>query len=74
MKFTLGWLKEHLDTDADLDTVCARLTALGAAGDFKRTAYSGLSRHLTPFSVLSLAKDTEATCHPANNTSHGVIY
>ena len=52
----------------------ARLTALGAAGDFKRTAYSGLSRHLTPFSVLSLAKDTEATCHPANNKSHGVIY
>ncbi|WP_299321666.1 phenylalanine--tRNA ligase subunit beta [Parasphingopyxis sp.] len=29
MKFTLGWLKEHLDTDADLDTVLETLTAIG---------------------------------------------
>ena len=33
MKFTLRWLKEHLDTDADLDTICARLTALGLEVD-----------------------------------------
>lgn len=29
MKFTLSWLKEHLDTDATLDEVCERLTAIG---------------------------------------------
>ncbi len=29
MKFTLGWLKEHLETDASLDQITARLTMLG---------------------------------------------
>ena len=29
MKFTLSWLKEHLDTDATLDEVVARLNSLG---------------------------------------------
>src|ERR1700754_3861888 len=29
MKFTLSWLKEHLDTDATLDEICARLTMIG---------------------------------------------
>lgn len=29
MKFTLSWLKEHLDTDASLEQICERLTAIG---------------------------------------------
>ncbi len=29
MKFTLGWLRTHLDTDASLDTITDRLTAIG---------------------------------------------
>ncbi|WP_064711807.1 phenylalanine--tRNA ligase subunit beta [Rhizobium bangladeshense] len=29
MKFTLSWLKEHLETDATLDEICARLTEIG---------------------------------------------
>ena len=29
MKFTLKWLKEHLETDASLDELSARLTMLG---------------------------------------------
>ncbi len=29
MKFTLSWLKEHLDTDADAKTIADRLTAIG---------------------------------------------
>ena len=29
MKFTLKWLKEHLETDASLDELAARLTMLG---------------------------------------------
>jgi phenylalanyl-tRNA synthetase beta chain len=29
MKFTLGWLKEHLDTDASLDSILETLTRVG---------------------------------------------
>ena len=29
MKFTLSWLKDHLDTDASLDEIFERLTAIG---------------------------------------------
>ncbi|WP_312222133.1 phenylalanine--tRNA ligase subunit beta [Rhizobium rhizoryzae] len=29
MKFTLSWLKEHLDINASLEEVCERLTAIG---------------------------------------------
>lgn len=29
MKFTLSWLKDHLDTDANLDQICERLTSIG---------------------------------------------
>ena len=29
MKFTLGWLKDHLETDADLKTICDHLTMIG---------------------------------------------
>ena len=29
MKFTLSWLKNHLDTDASLEAICDRLTMIG---------------------------------------------
>jgi phenylalanyl-tRNA synthetase beta chain len=29
MKFTLSWLKDHLETDASLEDICAKLTAIG---------------------------------------------
>lgn len=29
MKFTLSWLKDHLETDADIETIAEKLTALG---------------------------------------------
>ncbi|WP_438750910.1 phenylalanine--tRNA ligase subunit beta [Pararhizobium sp. O133] len=29
MKFTLSWLKDHLETDATLEQICERLTAIG---------------------------------------------
>jgi len=29
MKFTLSWLKDHLDTDASLSEICERLTMIG---------------------------------------------
>lgn len=33
MKFTLAWLKEHLETDADVATIAERLTAIGLEVD-----------------------------------------
>lgn len=33
MKFTLSWLKDHLETDAGLDQICEKLTALGLEVD-----------------------------------------
>ena len=32
MKFSLSWLKQHLDTTASLTEICDKLTALGVAG------------------------------------------
>src|SRR5665213_556284 len=29
MKFTLSWLKEHLETDADVQTIADKLTSIG---------------------------------------------
>ncbi len=29
MKFTLGWLKQHLETDADLERITDTLTMIG---------------------------------------------
>ena len=29
MKFTLSWLKDHLDTDASLEAICETLTKIG---------------------------------------------
>ena len=29
MKFTLSWLKEHLDTNASVDEICDTLTKIG---------------------------------------------
>lgn len=33
MKFTLSWLKDHLETDASLDKICDKLTAIGLEVD-----------------------------------------
>ena len=35
MKFTLGWLKEHIDTDAPLAEIVDRLTMIGEGGKAK---------------------------------------
>lgn len=32
MKFTLSWLKDHLDTEASLDALAETLTRIGGAG------------------------------------------
>ncbi|WP_375624745.1 MULTISPECIES: phenylalanine--tRNA ligase subunit beta [unclassified Bartonella] len=34
MKFTLSWLKDHLETNASLDEICEKLTAIGLEVDY----------------------------------------
>src|ERR1700744_4215671 len=47
MKFSLSWLKEHLDTTADLDTLASKLTALGLEVE----GISDRSKELAPFTI-----------------------
>ena len=47
MKFTLSWLKEHLDTDADLTRISESLTALGLEVD----GIVDRAAELSPFTV-----------------------
>ena len=57
MKFSLSWLKDHLDTTADIDTVAAAMTMAGLeVEDIHDPA-----KALKPFSV---AKVVEAARHP----------
>jgi phenylalanyl-tRNA synthetase beta chain len=57
MKFTLSWLREHLDTDADVQTVERTLTAIGLEVE----EVSNPAAKLTPFKV---AKVLSAEKHP----------
>ena len=57
MKFTLGWLKEHLDTGAALAEITAQLTAIGLEVESVRDP----AQTLAPFIV---AKIVSAEKHP----------
>ena len=57
MKFTLSWLKEHLDTDASLNEITDRLTAIGLELEGVETPADALR----PFRV---ARVLEAGPHP----------
>ena len=57
MKFTLGWLKEHLETDADLVTITDKLTALG----LETEAVIDPARTLGDFTVVEILS---ASKHP----------
>jgi len=59
MKFTLSWLKQHLETDASLETICERLTALGLEVE----SVKDTGKSLAPFiiaEVLSAEKHPQA--------------
>ncbi|MFO1036850.1 MAG: phenylalanine--tRNA ligase subunit beta [Geminicoccaceae bacterium] len=74
MKFTLPWLREHLDTDASLDEICAKLTALGIEVEGVTDPSAGLD-------AFSVAYVREARQHPNADrlrlctveTKHGVF-
>src|SRR5712692_1214310 len=57
MKFTLAWLKEHLDTDAPLATIVDKLTMIGL--EVENVADRG--KVLAPFSI---ARVISAEQHP----------
>jgi phenylalanyl-tRNA synthetase beta chain len=50
MKFTYGWLKEHLDTDASLDTIVDTLTRIGLEVEGVENA----AEKLAPFTVAQV--------------------
>ncbi|MCB9958771.1 MAG: phenylalanine--tRNA ligase subunit beta [Rhodospirillaceae bacterium] len=57
MKFTLSWLKEHLDTDAPLEAIVERLTTLGLEVD----EVTDRGAALAPFTI---ARVISAEPHP----------
>lgn len=57
MKFTLSWLKEHLETDATLDTILDRLNAIGLEVE----GVDNPAEKLAPFTI---AKVLTAERHP----------
>jgi phenylalanyl-tRNA synthetase beta chain len=57
MKFTLAWLKDHLETNADVETIAARLTMLGLEVE----GIADRAKDLAPFTVAYVK---EARRHP----------
>ncbi len=57
MKFTLAWLKEHLDTDAPLDDIVQKLTMIGLEVE----GVEDKGKALAPYVI---AKVVEAKQHP----------
>ncbi len=57
MKFTLSWLRDHLDTPADLDTIAEALTGLGLEVE----SLTDRAGALAPFTVAHVV---EAGPHP----------
>ncbi len=57
MKFTLSWLKEHLETDADLETITETLTRIGLE-------LEGVENPGDKLADLRIAKVVSAEKHP----------
>ena len=57
MKFTLSWLKEHLDTDADLDTLLEAMTDLGLEVE-------GVEDPASTLGAFRICRVIEAQQHP----------
>ena len=57
MKFTLKWLKEHLDTNADVETIARTLTMIGTEVEH----IEDLAKELAPFTIGYVV---EAVQHP----------
>jgi phenylalanyl-tRNA synthetase beta chain len=65
MKFTLSWLKEHLDTEAGVDEVAERLTGIGLEVE----GIENPAEKLAPFTI---AKVLTAERHPQADKLQGL--
>lgn len=63
MKFTLSWLKEHLDTDADLQTIIETLTKIGLEVEEVINPAENLKGFIT-------ARAENVTMHPDSDHLH----
>jgi len=57
MKFTLSWLKDHLETDASLEALCDKLTAIGLEVE-------GLENPAASLEAFKVAQIVTAVKHP----------
>ena len=57
MKFTLSWLKDHLQTDASLDEIAAKLTLIGLEVE-------GIEDPAAKLGDFTIARVLEAEPHP----------
>lgn len=57
MKFTLDWLKNHLDTTATLDEICTALTDIGLEVE-------GIEDPAAKFAAFTIAHVSDAVKHP----------
>lgn len=57
MKFTLGWLKDHLDTDASIEAICDTLTMIGLEVE----GVEDVRERMAPFRIGKVAS---AVQHP----------
>src|SRR3546814_14566625 len=57
MKFTLAWLKSHLETTASLDEIAAKLTAIGLEVE-------GITDPAAVFAPFVVAEVKKAEPHP----------
>lgn len=57
MKFTLSWLKDHLETDASLTALCEKLTAIGLEVE-------GVEDHASALAPFTVAEIISAEKHP----------
>src|SRR6478736_641058 len=57
MKFTISWLKEHLDTDASVAEIAETLTRIGLEVE-------AIEDRAAAFSAFTIARVIEATQHP----------
>ena len=63
MKFTLSWLKEHLETTADLNTICETLTGIGLEVEGVYNPAENLKGFIT-------AKAENVAMHPDSDHLH----
>ena len=69
MKFTLSWLKDHLETDATLDEITAALTSIGLEVE-------GIENSGKALAAFTVCKVKEARPHPAGRdttSEHRVV-